>query len=95
MVFEVHARDERLVAADDHHDQEVRDHDDVDQAEHDEHDRRLVQLVRERRAGHGHGLENVLQRVLVAERGQHEVLQLDPEMEHVHALREDQAEVEG
>ena len=44
MALQVHAADEGLVAADDHHDQQVRDHDDVDQAEHGQHDDRLGQL---------------------------------------------------
>ena len=41
MALEPHPRDERLVAADDHHDEQVRDHHDVDQAEHDQHHDRL------------------------------------------------------
>ena len=36
-------RHERLVAADDHHDQQVGDHHHVDQAEHDQHDLLLVE----------------------------------------------------
>jgi hypothetical protein len=38
MAFEVEARDEGLVAADDDHDQQVGDHHHVDQAEHGQHD---------------------------------------------------------
>jgi hypothetical protein len=41
VALEADARDEGLVAADDHHDQQVGDHDDVDQLEHREHHVRL------------------------------------------------------
>lgn len=44
MAFEVKARDEGFVAADDDHDQQVGDHDDVDQAEDNEHDLGLVDV---------------------------------------------------
>ena len=36
--LQIQAGDEGLIAADDHHHQEVRNHDDVDQPEHDQHD---------------------------------------------------------
>jgi len=42
MAFEVEARDKGLVAADDHHDQQIGDHHHVDEAEHDQHDLGLV-----------------------------------------------------
>ena len=38
MALEPETRDEGLVTADDHHDEQVRDHHDVDQAEHHQHD---------------------------------------------------------
>ena len=41
---QVHARDEGLVAADDHHDEQVGDHHHVDQREHHQHEDGLVQL---------------------------------------------------
>ena len=44
-------RHERLVAADDHHDQQVRDHHHVDQAEHDQHDLLLGEVHRVARRG--------------------------------------------
>ena len=44
MALEAHARHERLVAADDHHDEQVADHDHVDQAEHDQHGQRFPRL---------------------------------------------------
>ncbi len=43
MALQVEARDEGLVAADDHHHQQVGDHHHVDQAEHDQHDVLLAQ----------------------------------------------------
>jgi cell division protein FtsA len=46
MAFQAHARDEGFIAADDDHDEQIRDHHDVDEAEDDEHDRHLVQLGR-------------------------------------------------
>jgi hypothetical protein len=39
VALQVEPRHEGLVAADDHHDQQVRDHHHVDQAEHRQHDR--------------------------------------------------------
>ncbi len=44
MALEPQARDEGLVAADDHHDQQVRDHHHVDQPEHDQHDLLLAEI---------------------------------------------------
>ena len=48
MLLQLHPRHERLVAADDHHDQQVRDHHHVDQAEHDQHDLLLGEAHRVR-----------------------------------------------
>ena len=48
MLLQLHPRHERLVAADDHHDQQVRDHHHVDQAEHDQHDLLLGEAHRMR-----------------------------------------------
>src|SRR5215510_3211117 len=44
MTPEIEARDERLVTADDHHDEKIRDHDDVDQAQHRQHDLLLAEI---------------------------------------------------
>ena len=51
VALEADAGDERLVAADDHHDQQVGDHDDVDELEHGEHDVRLGRPARSRTGG--------------------------------------------
>ena len=53
-----------------------------------------LSLVGRGRAGHGDGVEDVLQRRLVAHRRADQVFQFHPEMEHVDALGQDQAEVE-
>ncbi|CAM2158005.1 hypothetical protein PT2222_40003 [Paraburkholderia tropica] len=48
VAFEAHARDEGLVAADNHHDEQIRDHHHVDQAQHGEHDAGFVERHRVR-----------------------------------------------
>ena len=105
VAFQVHAADEGFVAADDHHDQQVGDHHHVDQRQHGEHDHgfgQLRRLLADHRAGGvldvgelvAHAVDQRVQRGLVAEGRFDQVNQLDPEMEHVDTLRQDQPDVE-
>jgi len=72
VAFQIKARHEGFVAADDDHDEQVGNHHHVDQPQHDEHDGFF---------GHRQGAHD-------------QVLQLDHEMHHIHALRDDQAEIQ-
>ena len=90
--LEVHARNEGLVAADDDHDQQVGDHHHVDQAKHDQHDRCLGQLARIRAIADR--LDDMRRRLLIPERSADEIDEFNPEMDDIHTLRDDQAEVE-
>lgn len=55
VAFQIQARDESLVTADDHHDEQVRYHDHVDETQHGEHDFVLV---------HGGGGEDELPQLM-------------------------------
>jgi hypothetical protein len=92
--FESHARDEGLVAADDHHDEQIGDHDDVDQAEDHQHQHRLVGLGRPLPAFHRDRVEHVLERGAFAESRHQQVIELLPEEPDVDRLCDDQAEVQ-
>ena len=94
VVIEVHARDKRFIAADDDHDQQIRDHDHIDQAQHHQHDGRFIELGRQGAARYGHGRQDVLQGRIIAEYGADQVRQFHPEMKYVHALGKDQAQVQ-
>jgi hypothetical protein len=91
VILEVHPRHERLVAADDDHDQQVGDHHHVDQPQHHQHDHRLGQRF------HRHGgltrrrgrEQDLLDRRLVAERRLDQVREFDPEVPDVDGLGND------
>ncbi len=53
-----------------------------------------VSLVGRDRTGHGDDVEDVIERIDIADGGADQVFQFDPEMEDVDALRQDQAQVE-
>src|SRR5690606_27760094 len=88
VAFEAEARNEGLVAADDHHDQQVRDHHDVDQRQDDDHDHRLLVALGDRKPFDG-GVE----RGRVPQQFD-QVDQFLHEEEDVDELRHDQAEVQ-
>ncbi|MNN91419.1 hypothetical protein D3C81_2095350 [compost metagenome] len=69
MAFQVHPRHKGFVAADDHHDQQVGNHDDVDQAQYHQHDSRFIQFARFDRARDRHGVQDMLQGIRIAEHG--------------------------
>jgi hypothetical protein len=94
VAFQVHAAHEGLVAAHDHHDQQVGDHHHVDQRQHHQHDHRLVERADRRGGLVADAGDQGLQRGLAAERGFDQVQQLDQEVHHVHRLRDDQAQVQ-
>ena len=91
VAFQVHARDEGLVAADDDHDQQVADHHHVDQRQHHQHDDGLVEVYR--LAGVADALDEDGQRRLAAERRLDQVPELEQEVPDVDALGRDQAQV--
>jgi hypothetical protein len=95
MLLKIHARDQGLVTANDHHDQEIGNHDHIDQSRHYPRDGGFGQLRRLRRAVHGDGVEDMRQRAGIAHHGADQVGKLYPEMIDIHPLREDQAEDSG
>jgi hypothetical protein len=94
MLLKIHARDEGLVTANDHHDQEIGNHDHIDQSRHYPRDGGFGQLGRLRRAVHRDGVEDMRQRAGIAHHGADQIGKVYPEMIDIHTLSEDQAEVQ-
>jgi len=95
VALQVHTADERFVAANDHHDQQVRDHHHVDQSQHHQHDDGLV----ERGDLHTGVVTNAgdqrCQGLLVAKGRFNQVDQFHPEVIDVDALCRDETDVQG
>ena len=94
VLFQVQARHKSLVAAHDHHDQQVGDHHHVDQRQHHQHDDGLVErsdfeVTLVTNAGN-----QLLQGGGVAECGFHQVNQLYPKVKDIHRLRKNQPQVQ-
>ncbi len=95
MGVQVEPAHEGFVPAHYDHDEQVRDHHHVDERQHHQHDHGLVErddfharLVADAR-------DQRLQRRLVAEGGLHEVPELHQEVPYVHALGDDEPQVQG
>ncbi|MNT45826.1 hypothetical protein D3C72_1824280 [compost metagenome] len=94
VVLQTQARHEGLVAAHDHHDEQVGDHDHVNQCQNHQHDDGLVERGHRKIAFVANAGHQFMQRLCIAEHRLDQMDQLHPEVEDIHRLRQDQAQIQ-